>query len=146
MIKNLPAMQETWARFLSWEYPLEEGMVTHSSILAWRIPMDRGAWQATVHGAAKSRTQLFSFTLIALPHDSPFRASPGLLPHYLLPRIFPTQGSNPGLPHCRQILYHLSHQGSPRILEWVAYPFSRGSSQPRSLTRVSCIGDGFFTS
>ena len=39
--------------------------------------------------------------------------------------IFPTQGSNPGLPHCRQILYHLSHQGSARILEWVAYPFSR---------------------
>ena len=46
----------------------------------------------------------------------------------LLQGIFPTQGSNPGLPHCRRILYQLSHQGSPRILEWVAYPFSRGSS------------------
>ena len=46
--------------------------------------------------------------------------------------IFPTQGSNPGLPHCRQILYQLSHMGSPRILEWVAYPFSRGSSRPRN--------------
>jgi len=46
----------------------------------------------------------------------------------LFRRIFPTQGSNPGLPHCRQILYQLSHQGSPRTLEWVAYPFSRGSS------------------
>ena len=46
----------------------------------------------------------------------------------LLQGIFPTQGSNPGLPHCRQILYQLSHQGSPRILEWVAYPFSGGSS------------------
>ena len=44
--------------------------------------------------------------------------------------IFPTQGLNPGLPHCRQILYQLSHQGSPRILEWVAYPFSSGSSPP----------------
>ena len=44
--------------------------------------------------------------------------------------IFPTQGSNPGLPHCRWILYHLSHQGSSRILEWVAYPFSRRSSDP----------------
>ena len=43
----------------------------------------------------------------------------------LLQGIFPTQGSNPGLPHCRQILYCLSHQGSPRILEWVAHPFSR---------------------
>ena len=50
----------------------------------------------------------------------------------LLQGIFPTQGSNPGLPHCRRILYQLSHQGSPRILEWVAFPFSRGSSQPRS--------------
>ena len=46
----------------------------------------------------------------------------------LLQGIFPTQGSNPGLPHCRQILYQLSHRGNPRILEWVAYPFSRGSS------------------
>ena len=54
----------------------------------------------------------------------------------LLQGIFPTQGLNPGLPHCRQILYPLSHQGSPRILEWVAYPFSRGSSQPRNPTRV----------
>ena len=53
----------------------------------------------------------------------------------LLWGIFPTQGSNPGLPHCRQILYQLSHQGSPRRLEWVAYPFSRGSSQPRNRTR-----------
>ena len=40
--------------------------------------------------------------------------------------IFPTQESNPGLPHCRWVLYQLSHKGSPRILEWVAYPFSRG--------------------
>ena len=46
----------------------------------------------------------------------------------LLQRIFPTQGSNPGLPHCRQILYQLSHKGSPRILGWVAYPFSCRSS------------------
>ena len=59
--------------------------------------------------------------------------------------IFPTQGSNPGLPHCRRILYQQSHQGSPRILEWAAYPFSRGSSQLRNQTRVSCIAGGFFT-
>ena len=56
----------------------------------------------------------------------------GVCCHALLQGIFPTQGSNLGLPHCRQILYHLSHQGSPRILEWVAYSFSRGSSQPRN--------------
>ena len=59
--------------------------------------------------------------------------------------IFPTQGSNPGFPHCGQILYQLSHKGSPRMLEWVAYPFSRGSSQPRSWTGVSCFAGGFFT-
>ena len=58
--------------------------------------------------------------------------------------IFPTQGSNPGLLHCRQILYQLSHQGSPRILEWVAYPSSRGSFWPKNWTRVSCIAGGFF--
>ena len=58
--------------------------------------------------------------------------------------IFPTQGSNPDLPHCRQILYQLSHKESPWILEWVAYPFSSKSSQPRNRTRVSCIVGGFF--
>ena len=63
----------------------------------------------------------------------------------LLQGLFPTQGSNPGLPHCRQILYHLSHQESPRILEWVAYPFSRGPSQPRNGTGVSCTAGRFFT-
>ena len=51
--------------------------------------------------------------------------------------IFPTQGSNPDLPHCRWILYELNHKGSPGILEWVVYPFSRGSSRPRNWTRVS---------
>ena len=63
----------------------------------------------------------------------------------LLQGILPTQGSNPGLLHCRHILHCLSHKGSPRILEWVAYPFSRGSSWPRNRTRVSCIAGGFFT-
>ena len=58
MVKNPPAMQETWVRSLGWEDPLEEGMATHSSILAWRIPRDRGAWWATVYGVAKSLTRL----------------------------------------------------------------------------------------
>ena len=57
----------------------------------------------------------------------------------LLQGTFPTQGSNPGLPNCRGILYQLSHKGSPRILVWVAYPFSSRSSRPRNQTRVSCI-------
>ena len=58
MVKNLPAMRETWVRSLGRENPLEEGMSTPSSILAWGIPMDRGAWLAIVHGVTKSRTQL----------------------------------------------------------------------------------------
>ena len=66
--------------------------------------------------------------------------------HVLLQGIFPTQGSNPVLPHYRWILYHLSHQGSPRILEWVAYPFSKGTSPPRNQTSVSWIAGRFFTS
>ena len=63
----------------------------------------------------------------------------------LLLGIAPTQGSNPGLLHCRRILYQTSHKGSPRILEWVAYSFSRRSSQPRNQTRVSRIAGRFFT-
>ena len=46
-------MRETWVQPLGWEESLEEGMTTHSSVLAWRTPMDRGAWRATVHGVAK---------------------------------------------------------------------------------------------
>ena len=57
-VKSLAAMWETLVRSLVWEDPLEKGMATHSSILAWRIPMDREAWQATVHGVANSWTQL----------------------------------------------------------------------------------------
>ena len=56
MVKNLPAMQETWVRSLGWEDPLEEGIATHSSIRAWRILMDRRAWLAIVHGVTKSQT------------------------------------------------------------------------------------------
>ena len=62
MVKNLPTMWETWVQSLGWEDPLEEGMASHSSILAWRIPMDRGAWRATVHGVVKSQTWLSDWT------------------------------------------------------------------------------------
>ena len=54
-VENPPAMQEIWVSSLGWEDALEEGMATHSSILTWRIPVDRGAWQATVHGVARVR-------------------------------------------------------------------------------------------
>ena len=58
MVKNLPAMQETWVRSLGWEESMETGMATHSSIFAWRTPVNRGVWWATVHGVAKTWTQL----------------------------------------------------------------------------------------
>ena len=56
--KKLPAIWETWVQSLGWEKPLKKEMATHSSFLAWRIPMDRGAWQAAVPGVAKSQTWL----------------------------------------------------------------------------------------
>ena len=56
MVKNPPDMQDTWVLSLGWEDPLGEGLAAHSSILAWGIPVDRGAWQATVHGVAKGQT------------------------------------------------------------------------------------------
>ena len=80
------------------------------------------------------------------PWNSPGQST-GVHSLSLLQGIFPTQGSNPGLPHCRWIIYHLSHQGSPRKNTGVvAYPFSRGSSQPRDRTQVSHIAGGLFTS
>ena len=92
-----------------------------------------------------SRVRLFStpWTIQSLEFSRPEYWSGYSLS--LLQGIFPTQGSNPGLPYCGQILYQLSHQGSPRILEWVAYPFSSESSQPRNWTGVSCMAGRFFT-
>ena len=58
MVKNPPAMQETWVHSLDWEGTLEKGKAAYSSILSWNIPIDRGAWWATVHGVTKSQTQL----------------------------------------------------------------------------------------
>ena len=58
MVKNLPATWETWVRSLDWEDPLEEGMATHFSILAWKIPKDRGAWQATVYEVTRAEHDL----------------------------------------------------------------------------------------
>ena len=84
-------------------------------------------------------------SLFVTPWTSPGQNT-GISSLSLLQGIFPTQGLNPDLLHCRQILYQLSHQGSPRTLKWVAYPFSSGSSQLRNWNRVSWIADGFFTS
>ena len=82
------------------------------------------------------------------PMDSPWNfpgQNIGVGSRSLLRGIFPTQGSNPGLSHCRLILCQLSHKGSSRMLKWVVYPFSRGSSQPRSRTWLSCVASRFFS-
>ena len=73
MVKNLPAMWKTWVRSLDWKNPLEEGKATHSTSLAWRIPMNRGAWQPTVHGVTKSWTQLSDFHSIVQTQEGNFR-------------------------------------------------------------------------
>ena len=76
-----------------------------------------------------SRVQLFATPWTIQSMNSPGQNT-GVGSLSLLQGIFPTQGSNPGLPHCRQILYQLSHKGSLKILEWVAYPFSEDLSNP----------------
>ena len=83
-------------------------------------------------------------SLPAEPHGKPKNTRVDSLS--LLQGIFLKQGLNPGLLHCRQILYQLSHMGSPRILEYIAYSVSSQSSWPRNGTGVSCIASGFFTS
>ena len=64
MVKNLPAVWETWVWSLDWEDSLEEGMATHSSILAWRIHQDKEAWKTTIHGVAKSWTWVFTIIIV----------------------------------------------------------------------------------
>ena len=81
--------------------------------------------------------------LFVTPWNSPGQNT-GVHSLSLLQGIFPTQGLNPGLLQCRQILYQLSHQRSSRILEWVASFLSRGSSWPRNWTGVFCIAGRFF--
>ena len=99
----------------------------------------------TVKWKSLSRIWLFatSWTLLYSPWNSlGWNTEVGNLS--LLQEILPTQGSNPGLLHCRWIRYQLSHKGSPGILELVAYPFSSGSSWLRNRTGASCIASGFF--
>ena len=172
MAKNSPAIQETQemrfdplVRKIPWRRKWQP-----TPVFLLENAMDRGAWQAIVHGVPKSWTWLsnfFTFTAFSItmwkwkgksivseslrPHElhSPWNSpgqNTGVGSLSLLQGIFPTQESNPVLLHCRQLLYQLSHNGSPRILEWIAYPFSSRSARPRNWTRVSCIVGGFFTS
>ena len=111
--------------------------------LEWvAFPFSRGSSQPR-NQTQVSSPMLQADSLPAEPQEKSKNTGVGSLS--LLQGIFPTQSLNPGLPHCRQIFYQLSHKGSPRVLERVAYPFPRGSSWPRNRTGVSCIAGGFFT-
>ena len=110
-----------------------------AQILSWS--QCRGSLCAALHRSAvsdSSRHHGLQPARLLCPWDSPGKNT-GVGCHALLQGIFPTQRSNPGLPHCGRIFYQLSHQGSPRILGWVAFPFSRGPSPPRNRAGVSCI-------
>ena len=125
------------------------GVLTHHWLrgvpTAWLLPLMASAppfslGLCQVRSESESRVWLF----VSLPGSSIhgiFQArvlSTGVAFHFLLQGIFPTQGLNPGLPHCRQTLYPLSHQGSPRILEWVAYSYL-GKEWQWGGEQVSCI-------
>ena len=116
--------------------------------------MDCSLPGSSIHGISQTRVlewvaiafsapALQADSLPAEPQGKPKNTRVGSLS--LLQRIFPTQDSYQDLLHCRWVLYQLSHKGTPRTLEWVAYPFSSGSSQPRNQTGVFCITGRFFT-
>ena len=150
-VKEMQKMQ-VWS--LGWEDALEEEMATHSSILAWKNSMDRGAWWATVHGFAKSWTRL-STQHDFLPYSVGWhsRDLPSLTQKrdsHIVKKLYEVGSesescsvvSNSLGPHGLYSLWILQ----TRVLEWVAYPFSRGSSQPGDRTQVPHIVGGFFTS
>ena len=124
---------QAYGLYSTWNSPGQ-----NTGVVAFRSPGD-----LPNPGIKPRSPALQANSLPAEPQGKPNNAGVGSLS--LLQGIFPTQVLNPGLPHCRQILYQLSHKGSPRILGWVAYPFSRGSSQPRNRTGVSCIAGRVFT-
>ena len=117
---------------MSWKCPLEQEILKVGSLcVKWSESHSVVSDSLQPHG-------LYS------PWNSPGQNT-GVGSLSLLQGNFPTQQLNPGLLLCRQIIYQLSHKGSPRILEWVAFFSSSESSQPRNRTGVSCIAGGFFT-
>ena len=114
-----------------------------------RHPTIQSSWHILLTIIESESHSVVSVSLWPCGLYSPWKSpsqNTGLGSLSLLQGIFPTQESNSGLPHWGQILYQLSHHGSPRILRRVAYLFSSGSSQPRNQTRVFSIPGGFFTS
>ena len=119
------------------------GFQAHSVALQSSGGTTRNSWPL---GGIVKVTQ--SYPTLCDPMDCPWNSlgqNTGVGSHIPSPGDLPNPGIEPGLLHCRWILYQLSHKGSSRILEWAAYSFSRRSSWPRNRTRVSCIAGGYFT-
>ena len=138
-------VRHDWATELNWTYDRSRRVLhvhlRKTCILLhldgiWIWISESGSWSVMIDSLWPHR--LYS------PWNSPGHNT-GVGSFSLLQGIFPIEGLNPSLMHCRQILSQLSHKGSPRILEWVAYSFSSRSSCPRNPTGVSCIAGGFFT-
>ena len=152
MVKNLPAMQQTWIWSLGQEWqptpvflPGEfHGQRSLEGYSLWGLKKSDWVEVLTFYGSESCSVVSDSLRPHGCPWNSPGQNT-GVGSRSLLQGIFPTLGLNPGLVHCSRIPYQMSHKGSPRILEWVAYPFSSGSSRPRNRTGVSCITGGFFT-
>ena len=123
-VKNLPAVWETWVRSLGWEDPLEEGMATYSSILAWRIPMDRGAWKGIVHGVTKNPDMTEQ---VSTAHKSKVA--------WVVSDSFRPHGCSLQSRFVRGTL-------QARILKWVAVSFSGYLPNPGTepTSHVPCIG------
>ena len=146
LVKNLPAMWETWVQSLGWEDPLEKGKATHSNILAWRIPWTiYSSWGRKESDTTEwlSLSQLtYNIVLVSglQQSDSVFHVC--MCWASLLSRVQLCE-----TPWTETFQASLS-MGilQARILEWVSMPSSRGSSQPRDWTQVSHTAGGFFTS
>ena len=151
-VHRVAKVRHNWAAELKWTEMkakmLNEWTSTRS--WAWAHCNISASWWHTrrLHDSSKWKSlhcvQLCDPMNYTSSWNSPCKNA-GVGCHAVLQGIFPTQRWNPGLPHCTQTLYQLSHKGSPRILEWVAYLFSSGSSWPRNWTRVSCIAGRFLT-
>ena len=115
--------------------------IPQARMLGWEpFPLSRGSSQP------RDRIQVSCMQMDSLPSEPPGKPkNTGVGSLSFLQGIFLTQESNWGLPHCRRILYQLIQKRSPRIQEWVAYPFSSRYCQPRNRTGVSCTAGRLFT-
>ena len=143
--------KDCWKNEWMWVYVVA---TIANSLVSWILECQISHWIACdLEERKKVKVSQLCPTLqihgLYSPWNSPGHNT-GVGSYSLLQRIFSTQRSNPGLLNCRHIFfffffYQLSQQGRSRILEWVAFPFSRRSSPPRNQPGVSCMAGGFFT-